>query len=339
MFLIDKYEPKDINDIYFHKNIYERLEKMSKDNSIPHIIFHGPSGGGKKTMTKIFLRMIYGKGVDNLYTLNEDITGSSNKIKKEEFQKSEHHIIIKPTGTNFDRYIVHQVIKKYANTKTFELSLNPNSKFRTIQISNLDKLSHSAQTSLRRMIETNASTCRFIMWCDNLSNVILPLQSRCILVRVPRPTEKELFGYLFLTKVKENKMVKLEILRKIVKNSECDIKKALWNLELDNLGFDLKTNMDFAIEEIVSKIMKKKISLIEKIRDKFFHLTITNYEPIYIIKKILNNILSKKNISEKSKINIILKTSEIEHKIIRGRRDIIHFDDWVTTIIKNLHYT
>ena len=46
-----------------HKEIYELLERMSKDESIPHIIFHGVKGTGKKTMIKIFLEMLFDKSV------------------------------------------------------------------------------------------------------------------------------------------------------------------------------------------------------------------------------------------------------------------------------------
>ena len=48
MFLIDEHTPKNIDDVVFHKDIYELLKNMAKDESIPHIIFHGKEGTGKK---------------------------------------------------------------------------------------------------------------------------------------------------------------------------------------------------------------------------------------------------------------------------------------------------
>jgi hypothetical protein len=44
MFLIDKYIPKSFQHLYFHKNIYNFLQKMSEDESIPHLIFSGIFG-------------------------------------------------------------------------------------------------------------------------------------------------------------------------------------------------------------------------------------------------------------------------------------------------------
>ena len=57
MFFIDKYAPKSIEDAYFHKDELNKLKIMSKDESIPHIIFYGPEGSGKKTTINMFLEM------------------------------------------------------------------------------------------------------------------------------------------------------------------------------------------------------------------------------------------------------------------------------------------
>lgn len=332
--LIDEFTPNDYNDVFFHKNIFDKLKKMSNDNSIPHIIFHGPSGAGKKTMTKIFLRMIYGDTIDNLYTPTYNIPGSGNKIKKETIQNSDHHIIINPTGTNFDRYLVHEIIKKYASTKTLELTQNPNSKFRTIQISNLDKLSHSAQTSLRRMIEINASTCRFITWCDNLSNVIGPLKSRCVCIRVPRPEKSELMTFLLYISLKKKFNPDVKMLLKIVDYSYCNIKVAMWGLQHYIYNYDYKTNYDNAITKVVNLIYECDMQNIEMIRDILFNLMITNYNGVNILKDIENEFLNLPQLSDLCKLHIIMKIAEIEHYMIRCRRDIIHFDSMTSEIMK-----
>lgn len=333
-FLADEFTPQTYRKTFFHKEIYERLDTMSKDNSIPHVIFHGPPGSGKKTMINIFLKMIYGDSVNKLYTTTCNIAGSGSRTKKEFIQNSDHHIIINPTGTNFDRYIVHEIVKKYAASNTIELTQNPNSKFKTIQISNLEILSHSAQTSLRRMIEVNASTCRFIMWCDNLDNVIGPLKSRCVCIRVPRPSSDELFSYVVYLSLKKKFNPKLESMIDIVDYSERNIKTAIWCLQMHMLGYDYKTNYDDAINQIVEYILSCDLRKIEDIRDTFFNMWITNYEGIKIMKDILKKIISSKKLSEECKLNIILKTSQIEYNMLRGRRQIIHFDSFVTHVMK-----
>ena len=333
-FLIDEFSPNNYKEIFFHKEIYDRLLKMSYDNSIPHIIFHGVPGAGKKTMINIFLKMIYGDEISKLYTTSYSITGSGNKTKKETVQNSDHHIIINPTSTNFDRYLVHEIIKGYAGSKTIELTLNPNSKFKTIQISNLDRLSHSAQTSLRRMIEVNASTCRFIMWCDNLSNVIGPLKSRCVCIRIPNPSKSELFAYLTYIAIKKKFNPEFKKIIDIVDMSNNNIKTALWYLQLYMTGYNYTTTYDTAIKLIVKLIMSCDLKNIEEIRDIFFNIWITNYEGTKIIKDVLKTLINSNKLNEECIINIILKTSEIEYNMMRGRREIIHFDSFVVNVMK-----
>jgi replication factor C subunit 3/5 len=333
-FLVDEYAPRSYEEIFFHKKIYDKLKMMSNDNSIPHIIFHGAPGAGKKTMINIFLKMIYGDSISKMYTTAYSIAGSGNRTKKESVQNSDHHIVINPTGTNFDRYLVHEIVKRYAGSKTIELTQNPNSKFKTIQISNLDKLSHSAQTSLRRMIEVNASTCRFIMWCDNLSNVIGPLKSRCICIRIPRPSKGELFAYLVYLSLKKKTDPGLKPLVDIVDYSECNIKTAIWCLQLYLLGYDYRTNYDDAIGNVTKLIMGCDLKRIEEIRDIFFNIWITNYEGIKIVRDIFKRLAHSDTLTEECKLNIIIKASELEYNMLRGRREIIHFDAFVTNIMK-----
>ena len=42
-----------------HENIKERLQYFKSIYKIPNIIFHGPSGGGKRTIVNDFIHSIY----------------------------------------------------------------------------------------------------------------------------------------------------------------------------------------------------------------------------------------------------------------------------------------
>ena len=42
-----------------HKTIQDKLEYFHKVHKIPNIIFHGPSGSGKKTILENFIKNIY----------------------------------------------------------------------------------------------------------------------------------------------------------------------------------------------------------------------------------------------------------------------------------------
>lgn len=335
-FLFDKYKPQEYDDIWFHKPLYDRLKKMSIDNSIPHIIFHGSKGSGKKTMINIFLTMLYGKSVKRTQKITYTVCSSGNKVKQEEIQQSLNHIVIEPTNTNYDKYLVQEIVKTYAQTNVLKTNTN---KFKTIQISNLDKLTHSAQTSLRRMIEVNSHICRFIMWCENLSNVIDPLKSRCICIRLSAPRPEEIYAYLIYISAMEKIDITFNNVHKIIKYSGCNIEKALLYLEYALHGYDdyKQTNYTDIINKMIILILNKNIDKIEDIRDMFYNICITNYDGVYIMRDILKKIIKNKTLSEQCKANIIIKTSDIEHNMSCGRREIIHFDVFIINIMRCIH--
>ena len=58
----------------FHKNIKQKLAGFIEQNKIPHILFHGPSGSGKRTLVYNFVSDIYNndKQLIHNYTMIED---------------------------------------------------------------------------------------------------------------------------------------------------------------------------------------------------------------------------------------------------------------------------
>ena len=60
---------------------------MAKDESIPHIIFHGVTGSGRKTIINLFLKMLYGDEVDKLVTSTYMVSGSGNSVIAVEVKK------------------------------------------------------------------------------------------------------------------------------------------------------------------------------------------------------------------------------------------------------------
>lgn len=65
---VEKYRPKSLRELDYHKDINEILTKLAQSGDFPHLLFYGPNGAGKKTRIMAFLREVYGNGV---YTVNE----------------------------------------------------------------------------------------------------------------------------------------------------------------------------------------------------------------------------------------------------------------------------
>ena len=113
MFLFEKYRPKNINEFFFNKEILEQLMHIASYEDIPHVIISGPPNSGKKTLVKFFLESLYDSDVNILTKRKYNINGSSTK-KEIEIMQSNYHIVIEPTSTNHDKYILQEIIKQYA---------------------------------------------------------------------------------------------------------------------------------------------------------------------------------------------------------------------------------
>ena len=270
MFFVDKYNPKSVKETFFHEDILKILNIMSKDDSIPHIIFYGPPGCGKKTTIKLFLEILYDKNVHDLTDCKYNVSGSGNTTKVEIIKQSNYHIVINPKNNNFDRYLIQDVVKEYA--KRIPLNVFTHHKtFKTVLINNLDNLSYYAQTSLRRTMEQYSNTCRFIMWCRSVSKVIDPLRSRCYMFKIKSPKDSKILRLLLHISAKEDIDINLSVYDKILEKANGNIKTALWLLELHKFGYDIMDDNLITYDEILNDMIKlivtRNIKNIFQIRD------------------------------------------------------------------------
>jgi DNA polymerase III delta prime subunit len=339
MFLIDKYTPTRKEDSFFHKEILDLLNTMSTDKSIPHLIFYGPEGSGKKTIIKMFLEMLYDKSVHNLNDTIYNVIGSGNKLIEVTIKQSNYHISIEPNNTNFDRYLIQDIVKEYAQRMPFNILTNKKT-FKLVLINNIDNLSYYAQTSLRRTMENYSNSCRFIMWCKSLSRVIDPLKSRCKCIRIHSPTQPQLFGFIFGISCKERLHTSFTELNELVKESNNNIKTALWKLDLlkhNKIQDNKRVCIDF--DTLIEMSNKSKndskilfILLLIYINDN------ETFKNLNLLKNIKNNNTFIKNYT-KCKTNILKNnltfdtTDEYENYIINSSKDYLE-DNYNTIQLK-----
>lgn len=332
--IIDDWKYQSPKKCYFHKNILKKLEVISKDDCMPHIIFYGNPGTGKKTIINLFLEMIFDKSIYNLDDSKYNVVSSGNIENEVIVKQSDHHIIIEPNNNNFDRYLIQDIVKEYARRYPlciFEKSRN----FKMVQINNLDNLSYYAQTSLRRTIEKYSKTCRFIMWCYSLSKVIEPLRSRCLCIHIPTQTNDELIKWTFNIASLESIKLNFNVLSRIVDSSKGNLKNILWKLDMYKYCGKINNCYQKSLYDLIGEIMNGRNIL--TIRDYIYKMMITNISSNIIIKDILNIILIKINDYPKEKIFKIIDSASIyEYRLSKSRRDIIHIESFLESVINIL---
>jgi len=256
---------------------------MSNDDSIPHLLFHGPIGSGKKTMVHIFMKMLFGDSIKNVKNVKYIVSGSGNNETEEEFKQSYNHIFIEPKGNNHDRYLIHDVIKVYVSKARY--LVESKHKFKIVIINNIDVMSESVQFSVRRTIEKYSEQCRFILISNSISKVINPITSRCKCINVRTPSEAEIVDYAHFISLKESVDLSLDKLAYMLHIYNGNIKNILWMIEL----FKLNKHYVEKIDDNFNKINE----LFNDIKLKFD--TDIFYNRIYNAEK--ENIFINKNVN------------------------------------------
>ena len=208
-----------------------------------------------------------------------------------------------------------------------------------VVINLIDNLSYYAQASLRRTMEKYANTCKFIFISNQLSKINEPLKSRCLVIRVPLPTDIMIMNIIMNISIKENIKLSLQDMKMILKKAENNINKTIWMLEMKKFNVPNDADWTDILDRITDIIITKEkyssknmLEIIKTIRELLYILFITNIDFHLIIRKLM--LLFIKKIPEISiRYNIIETTSLFELRISQGTRYIIQMEAYLIKII------
>lgn len=372
MFLIDKYK-KYSEGVQYHKEIIDRLlnspdkrqehivntKELTKKNNIddfinfvnsetsndnsytnfPHILLYGPPGTGKGNLVNMLLENIYDKSVHQIKEVKYTILGYGNTKTKVDIRQSNYHIIIEPNNNGFDKYLIQEIVQEYARRQMLNI-FKTKKKFKIVLIDCVDNLSYYAQASLRRTMEKYVNNCKFILINHQLSKVIEPIRSRCLCIRVPLPSTETVFESLFKIASKEKINLSLKEYNNIIKNSDNQIGKAIWLLQLHVLKIPYHVYWTDYLDKIINIIFEVDLKMSKtkyfnnmmKIRNLLYTIFITNIDTQLIIKELMNKLLMKVD-SLDLKSKIIEVSSSYEFRLNLGKRHIIHLEAYINTII------
>jgi replication factor C small subunit len=178
----EKYRPKKLAEVVNQKEIIKGISNMIKSPDIPHMLFSGPAGVGKTT-TALCIAM--------------ELLGEEWKKNTLELNASDERGI----------KMVRERVKEFAAS----IKLTSDKEFgrpKIIILDEADEMTSEAQTALRRIIEDSARTTRFIIICNYLSQIIEPIQSRCVVFRFTRLPREDVVDYLKM--ICEKEKVKFE---------------------------------------------------------------------------------------------------------------------------------
>jgi DNA polymerase III delta prime subunit len=148
--------------LIIHENIKEKLNYFHELHKIPNILFHGPSGSGKRTIVNEFIHKIYENNREKIKSFVMYVNCSHGK------------------GIKF----IREDLKFFAKT---HIHSNGGNIFKSIVLLNADKLTMDAQSALRRCIELFSHNTRFFIIAEDKYNLMKPILSRFCEIYVPEP--------------------------------------------------------------------------------------------------------------------------------------------------------
>eukprot|EP00605_Chrysophyceae_sp_TOSAG23-4_P001758 GSChrysophyteH1.ASY1.ANO1.1946.1 assembled CDS len=179
---VDKYRPKSLSKLSLHNDVTGKLTALARSEELPHLLFYGPPGAGKKTRVMALLKEIFGSGVEKVKLEQREFKPNPSKKIEITMVGSNHHIECNASDAgNNDRFVIQEVIKEIAQHSSLSSDTSENApnarSFKVVVLTEVDKLTRQAQAGLRRTMEKYSANCRIIMICNSPSKVIDPVRN------------------------------------------------------------------------------------------------------------------------------------------------------------------
>ena len=307
---VEKYRPQKISELVNQKEILGSITSMLKNQSeMPHLLFSGSAGVGKTSAA---------------LCLSKEILGEHSKDYTLELNASDER------GIN----MVRERVKKFSRFAGLDTEIP----FKIIILDEADEMTTDAQTALRRIIEDTAKICRFILIANNLSKIIEPIQSRCVVFKFTKVSEKDIL--LHLKQIGKNEKIKMDEkgLGAISAYADGDLRHAInilqasastGNVTVDSvksvIGLtktnDVQNILKMAIDGKISESREKMIELI-----KVYGMSETDFLK-YINQAIFN--LKNDNMAEMSEI-----TAKYDYRILAGANPEIQLSALLAELTK-----
>ena len=190
----EKYRPDTLDGYVFRDEAQKnQVAGWVASGMIPHLLFSGSPGVGKTTLAKILI---------NQLELNEYDVLEINASRENSVDAVREKI------TNF-------------------VATMPFGEFKIVLLDEADYISPNGQAALRGVMETYASSARFILTCNYPNKVIPALHSRCQGFHIDKIDTTEFTARIATVLVTEGVEVDLDTLDSYVKATYPDLRKCI----------------------------------------------------------------------------------------------------------------
>jgi len=299
----EKYRPRDFSEIHGQQEVVSRVSAFVKQKNMPHLLFAGPAGTGKTSLSLVIAKKLFGEAWrGNFLELNaSDERGID---------------------------VVRNKVKDFARTRAIG-----DVPFKIIYLDECDALTKEAQQALRRTMENYTQTCRFILSANYSSKIIEPIQSRCAVFRFRPLEKKEIIAIVESIAKQEGIKVAADAKEALYELSEGDCRK-LENIMQSCAVLDKEITAKL-IYSVASAAQPKEIKTVLEqaisgrfidARNKLLDVMLTHgLAGIDVIKQIQKEIWQL-DLEPKTKVALIDKCGEIEFRMVEGSDEFVQLE-------------
>jgi replication factor C subunit 2/4 len=240
--LVEKYRPKNFNDLLFDDFIKEKMKSIINSAQIPNMIITGEPSTGK-TSTVLYL---------------------AKTIYKDTYSE---HVLELNASDDRGLAMIRETILPFCKKKT--------QNYKIVILDEADSITPKAQNLLNNIIAEFKETTRFIFICNEGFKISESIQSRCMILYFPRISKKNLKSKMKDICNNENIEFDEEGIKELLFCSNFDIRQCINNLEciLYTHGKLNKENVNYIIDipkihllkEIIKNCYNKNLKEVLKI--------------------------------------------------------------------------
>ncbi|MBS3144810.1 replication factor C small subunit [Candidatus Woesearchaeota archaeon] len=307
---IEKYRPQTFAEVKGHTEITKRLQAFVEQKNIPHLLFSGPAGVGKTTLSLIIAKTLFG---DNWHHNFLELNASDSR------------------GIE----VIRETVKDFARTKALGTELP-----KIILLDECDALTKEAQQALRRTMETYTRTARFILSANFSSKIIDPIQSRCTIFRFKPLSQEDIKNIIMNISKREGLKIDDKTIAAVSTVSKGDARRAE-NI-LQSCSAISKTITEKLVYEIVSAAhpeeMKEVLQLAVQgsfiqARDKLLDVMLKHGLSGEEIVKQIQETVWDLSITDQAKMQLIEKCGEIEFRMVEGSDEFIQLEALLASFV------
>lgn len=299
----EKYRPQKFSEVKGQKEVVKRLKSFVEQKNMPHLLFSGPAGVGKTTLSLVIVKELFGDSWrQNFLELNaSDERGID---------------------------IVRNKVKDFARSRAIG-----DVPFKIIYLDECDALTREAQQALRRTMENYTNNTRFILSCNYSSKIIDPIQSRCTVFRF-RPLDSSDINEI-IDKIEKSENLKLDKPARdaLIQVSGGDCRRVENILQSSAaVGNHITEEMIYSLASVarpkeVMDVLKLSIDgKFPEARKKLLDTMLTyGLSGLDIIKQIQSSIWDL-DIDSRKKVELIDKCGEIEFRMTEGSDEYIQLE-------------